>query len=686
MIRAGITKGTEAEVLLKSGRRCCLCYGLHLDFDVKRGQLAHINRDSSNSQMDNLAFLCLEHHDLYDSRTSQSKGFSETELRQYRAMLYEYVGNRSSTTTKTDSILKQVDDCILPAVEDNPTATETKNTTSDDNTGTLAFNTENNEQKDVGIVDYIANSTEDVQKELTFLSDKLEDLQKEKESAVLLGISGSAKAVDAEIIKIRSRIEICRVRHSIIEAGYELWDRFGFQTTCENGGFLDIWETIGEMKDGVFHSNTESDLRIPITAHKYFREARDSSFFSSFLVCLLYEDWDLGKLGTYCDYYLFATPHLDNNSLFLLAAWNTNDLSKVQETCISAPIDKSVPINPSPTNQATKISSEDSLSSGLILLLLLAQSYYKMLECSTSISSWCTALDLELNESYFWTINNIKTLLKNHEQLKVLSIQFEPLLPDLYPATIKDVDWDGLVAPDAECFLSAVQKCIATKGIHPPEEGTPAWIFIELFRPSINMAIERANAYNQKMLHYVRSKLDCSPQTSSSDSTVNSELPSEITRQKAERNEHTSRRDTVFISYSHKDKKFLDELLAHLKPLEQDGRISAWSDQQIQPGSQWLEQIQKALGSTKVAVLLVTKDFLASDFIHQNELGPLLKAAKEGGVAIRWVLIRDCNWKKTSLKDYQAAYPTDKPLAGEKTSGRDSAWVKICEVIEEAAN
>ncbi|MFP5213551.1 MAG: TIR domain-containing protein [Acidobacteriota bacterium] len=122
-----------------------------------------------------------------------------------------------------------------------------------------------------------------------------------------------------------------------------------------------------------------------------------------------------------------------------------------------------------------------------------------------------------------------------------------------------------------------------------------------------------------------------------------------------------------------------------MKPLERVGRVSAWSDLQIQPGSQWLEQIQEALASTKVAVLLVTKDFLASDFINENEMTPLLKAAKEDGVEIRWVLVRDCNWKRTPLKDFQAAYPPDKPLAGMNWS-RDSAWVAICEAIEKAAN
>ena len=112
-------------------------------------------------------------------------------------------------------------------------------------------------------------------------------------------------------------------------------------------------------------------------------------------------------------------------------------------------------------------------------------------------------------------------------------------------------------------------------------------------------------------------------------------------------------RDQVFISYSHQDERFLDELLTHLKPYLRTG-ITAWSDRQIQPGSHWFDEIKAALARTSVAVMLVSPDFLASDFIHEHELGPLLKEAEAGGVQILWVLIRDCSWKETPLKDYQA--------------------------------
>lgn len=144
-------------------------------------------------------------------------------------------------------------------------------------------------------------------------------------------------------------------------------------------------------------------------------------------------------------------------------------------------------------------------------------------------------------------------------------------------------------------------------------------------------------------------------------------------------------REKVFISYSHKDMAFEQQLHGHLKPLIRDERITAWSDKQIKPGSKWYDEIVDAVASTRVAVLLVTKDFLASDFIHEHELGPLLKGAESGGVTILWVLVRACLWEETPLKHLQAAYSTVKPLA-EMKAERDTAWVAICKAIQKAAN
>jgi TIR domain/AAA ATPase domain len=143
-------------------------------------------------------------------------------------------------------------------------------------------------------------------------------------------------------------------------------------------------------------------------------------------------------------------------------------------------------------------------------------------------------------------------------------------------------------------------------------------------------------------------------------------------------------RNKIFISYSHKDKRWRDELEIQLKPYLREGSIISWSDEQIVAGSQWFGEINSALTQKTVAVLLVTPDFLASDFIHEHESGPLLKEAEHGGVRILWVPVRDSAYKQTALKNYQAALDPNKPLATWPKAKRDQAWVKICEEINRA--
>jgi len=87
MTRKSISPKTQANVLLKSRRRCCICFGLHRDTSIKQGQIAHLDGDHSNNKENNLAFLCFDHHDQYDSTTSQSKNFTIIEVLQFRTEL-----------------------------------------------------------------------------------------------------------------------------------------------------------------------------------------------------------------------------------------------------------------------------------------------------------------------------------------------------------------------------------------------------------------------------------------------------------------------------------------------------------------------------------------------------------------------------------------------------------------------
>jgi hypothetical protein len=141
-------------------------------------------------------------------------------------------------------------------------------------------------------------------------------------------------------------------------------------------------------------------------------------------------------------------------------------------------------------------------------------------------------------------------------------------------------------------------------------------------------------------------------------------------------------RDQVSISYSREDDTWRVDLETHLKPYIRNGSITPWSDQQIRPGSKWEPVINATLTNTRVAVLLVSPDFFNSDFIHENELGPLLKRAEEGGAKILWIPIRHSAYKQTPLKNYQALGNPDKPLAAIPRAKRDKVWVDICEKIQ----
>lgn len=140
----------------------------------------------------------------------------------------------------------------------------------------------------------------------------------------------------------------------------------------------------------------------------------------------------------------------------------------------------------------------------------------------------------------------------------------------------------------------------------------------------------------------------------------------------------------VFVSYSHKDQKWLDRLLVHLTPLEKEFHIVLWSDTRIRPGSQWREDIREALKRTKIAILLVSADFLASDFVRKHELPPLLTSAELEGTTILSLIVSPCRFVRTQeISRFQAINSPDEPLIGASVAEQELTFVKLAHTIED---
>lgn len=121
----------------------------------------------------------------------------------------------------------------------------------------------------------------------------------------------------------------------------------------------------------------------------------------------------------------------------------------------------------------------------------------------------------------------------------------------------------------------------------------------------------------------------------------------------------------IFVSYAHTDSRCLDRLMVHLRPLERLSKIECWSDNRIRAGDRWRAEIAENIENAAVAVLLVSADFLASDFIVNHELPPLLIKAEASGTKIIPVIVKPCGFiRDESLQNFQCINDPKNPLLG----------------------
>lgn len=143
----------------------------------------------------------------------------------------------------------------------------------------------------------------------------------------------------------------------------------------------------------------------------------------------------------------------------------------------------------------------------------------------------------------------------------------------------------------------------------------------------------------------------------------------------------------IFISYSHKDEKYKDDLVKMLVPLQTQGDIEIWQDREIKPGDEWYQAIRSALNTCDLALLLISVDFLSSRFIQDKELPRLLQRRKEEGLRVVPIIIRSCLWhSEPVLKDLQVLPKDGKPVISFKGAGeQDRIWTEIGRTVESIA-
>lgn len=141
----------------------------------------------------------------------------------------------------------------------------------------------------------------------------------------------------------------------------------------------------------------------------------------------------------------------------------------------------------------------------------------------------------------------------------------------------------------------------------------------------------------------------------------------------------------IFISYSHNDANWLERVRIHLIDQGRQEAIDVWDDSRIQPGADWRNELESALRSTKVAILLISQDFIASDFIDKYELPALLEAAEQNGVTILPLLISPSSFeKRKDLSKFQSINPPTRTLLDLTKADQERYLVKLDDAVSQA--
>ena len=136
----------------------------------------------------------------------------------------------------------------------------------------------------------------------------------------------------------------------------------------------------------------------------------------------------------------------------------------------------------------------------------------------------------------------------------------------------------------------------------------------------------------------------------------------------------------AFFSYSKDDIEHLKIFQKHLRPLERDGKIRLWDDRKIRPGEEWDDSIREALATADIVFLLLSPDFLATDYVDEVEIAESMRRHENGTARVIPIKIRPCSWKNTPFSKLQGLPRKD--LIVSTAPDRDMVWLEVLEEIE----
>ena len=140
---------------------------------------------------------------------------------------------------------------------------------------------------------------------------------------------------------------------------------------------------------------------------------------------------------------------------------------------------------------------------------------------------------------------------------------------------------------------------------------------------------------------------------------------------------------TAFISYSRADAKLTADLLKHLAPLKRLGLISEWHDQEIIAGAEWEKAIASKLAKADLVLLLVSADFISSEYCYENELDKALERHHAKRAIVIPVILRHCLWNELPFGKLQALPAAAKPVTA--WDNLDEALMSVAQGVREAA-